>query len=67
MEEEDVVSLLFKLSVIEECSIQQGQVARLIVSELCCLPLAVDQAGAAIISGLCNIEEDTLSIAGPIG
>jgi hypothetical protein len=32
-------------------------VSKLIVKELCFLPLAVDQAGAAIANGLCNIND----------
>jgi hypothetical protein len=57
MDEEDAVSLLLKSSLIDECSVQQRQAAQAIVKELCCLPLAVDQAGSAIASGLCNIDD----------
>src|ERR1700735_2798554 len=57
MEEEDAISLLLKSSQIDECSAHLRQAARSIVKELCCLPLAVDQAGAAIASGLCNIDD----------
>ena len=32
-------------------------IARKIVTELCCLPLAVAQAGASIAAGLCNISD----------
>ena len=57
MEEEDAIVLLLKSSSMDECSMQLRQAARPIVQELCCLPLAIDQAGAAISSGLCNIDE----------
>ena len=57
MEEEDAISLLLKSSRIGDSSIPERQAARSIVKELCCLPLAVDQAGAAIASGLCNVDD----------
>jgi len=56
MEEEDAISLLLKSSR-EEYSTQSRETARPIVKELCCLPLALDQAGAAIASGLCRIDD----------
>jgi hypothetical protein len=57
MEEEDAIALLLKSSSIDECCMQLRQAARPIVQELCCLPLAIDQAGAAIASGLCRIDD----------
>jgi tetratricopeptide (TPR) repeat protein len=57
MEEEDAVSLLLKSSLLNEYSVPMRQAARSIVQELCCLPLAIDQAGAAIASGLCDIND----------
>src|ERR1700735_3589883 len=57
MEEEDAISLLLKSSQINGCSAHLRQAAMPIVKELCYLPLAVDQAGAAIASGLCNIHD----------
>jgi len=57
MEEEDAISLLLRSSHIEEGSTQASQAGRLIVKEFACLPLAVDQAGAAITSGLCNLDD----------
>jgi len=57
MEEEDAISLLLRSSQIEDGSTQARQAARLIVKELTCLPMAVDQAGAAIASGLCNLDD----------
>ena len=57
MEEEDAILLLLKSSSKDECSMELRQAARPIVQELCCLPLAIDQAGAAIASGLCSIDD----------
>src|SRR5882762_900208 len=57
MEEEDSISLLLKSSAISVCSAELKEAARPIVKELCCLPLALDQAGAAIASGLCSIDD----------
>jgi len=54
MDEDDAIALLLKSSL---CSMELRQAARAIVKELCCLPLAVDQAGAAIASGLCNMDD----------
>ncbi|KAF8150938.1 hypothetical protein B0H34DRAFT_666298 [Crassisporium funariophilum] len=59
MEEEDAISLLLKASCLYMYISDMGyrDSARNIVNELCCLPLAVDQAGAAIESGLCTIHD----------
>ena len=57
MEEDDAILLLLRSSRLDETSAQAKEAARLIVKELCCLPLAVDQAGAAIMSGLCSIDD----------
>ena len=57
MEEGDAISLLLRSSRLDETSMQARQAARLLVKELCCLPLAVDQAGAAIMSSLCSIDD----------
>src|SRR6202795_2103574 len=57
MEEGDAILLLLRSSGTDESSMQARQTARLIVKELCCLPLAVDQAGAAIQSGLCDLHD----------
>ena len=57
MEEEDAVTLLLKSSSMDESSMQLRWSARPIAQEFCCLPLAIDQAGAAISSGLCDIDE----------
>ena len=57
MEECDAVSLLLNSACLDGSSTELRQSARPIVQELCCFPLAIDQAGAAIQSGLCNIYE----------
>jgi len=57
MEEEDAISLLLKSSALDKWSTELREAAKLIVKELCCLPLALDQAGAAIASGLCSIDD----------
>jgi hypothetical protein len=57
MQEEDAISLLLKSSSMDEHSTELREAARPIVNELCCLPLALDQAGAAIASGLCRIDD----------
>jgi len=56
MEEEDAISLLLKAAFLDQFSNELRHAARSIVTELCFLPLAVDQAGAAIASGLCDIH-----------
>ena len=56
MKEEDAISLLLKASgYVDQADTYLWEMARKIVAELCCLPLAVVQAGASIEAGLCNI------------
>ncbi|KAF8161345.1 hypothetical protein B0H34DRAFT_673310 [Crassisporium funariophilum] len=57
MEEEDCISLLLTTSALGSGAPNLRETALEIVTELCCLPLAVDQAGASIASGLCSVEE----------
>ena len=59
MDKDDSVSLLLKSALLEDSSDDLSVLlpARAIVKELHCLPLAVDQAGAAVACGLCNIQE----------
>jgi hypothetical protein len=57
MEEEDAVSLLLNAAFLDSSSYGLRRASRTIVSELCCLPLAVDQAGASISAGLCSIHD----------
>ena len=56
MEEEDAISLLLRAAFLDQFFNELRQASRPIVSDLCFLPLAVDQAGAAIASGLCDIH-----------
>src|SRR6202034_1033604 len=57
MEEEDAISLLLRAAFVDDASDELRQASKLIVTELCFLPLAVDQAGAAIASGLCDMHD----------
>jgi Tetratricopeptide repeat len=55
MEEPDAIALLLNASFLD-ASAQHEQVARRIVTELGCIPLAVDHAGAYIQAGRCDIN-----------
>ena len=57
MDEEDAISLLLKSAYLDESLTDSRKAARPIVKELMFLPLAVDQAGASIASGLCHIDD----------
>jgi tetratricopeptide (TPR) repeat protein len=57
MEESDAVTLLLKASFLDASAHQHLQVAKRIVTELGCIPLAVDHAGAYIQAGRCSINE----------
>jgi hypothetical protein len=57
MEEEDAISLLLKAASLDGTSEELRQASKPIVKELCFLPLAVDQAGATIASGLCDLND----------
>src|SRR3984893_12731659 len=57
MEEEDAISLLLKAAFLDDTSEELRQASMPIVKELRYLPLAVDQAGAAIGCGLCNMGD----------
>ena len=56
MEKGDSISLFLRAAFLDELSDELRQASQPIVTELCFLPLAVDQAGAAIASGLCDIH-----------
>src|SRR3984885_7061216 len=56
MGEEDAISLLLKTAFLDDTSEELRQASMPIVKELCFLPLAVDQAGAAIACGLCDMD-----------
>jgi tetratricopeptide (TPR) repeat protein len=57
MEEEDAILLLLKAAHLYDTSEEFRQTSMPIVKELCFLPLAVDQAGATIASGLCGMDD----------
>ena len=56
MSQNEAVLLLLKASHLTGTSENVYDLVQSIVKELCCLPLAVDQAGAAIEAGLCSID-----------
>lgn len=57
MEEEEALSLLLSATRISDPSNETKLQATEIIRELCCVPLAVDQAGCAIASGFYGIHE----------
>ena len=58
MQENDAISLLLKASgCIDQTDMDLWAMAKNIITELCCLPLAVAQAGAAIEAGLCDMND----------
>src|SRR5277367_2299996 len=57
MEEEDAISLFLKAASLDDTSEKLRKASMPIVKELCFLPLAVDQAGAAIGCGLCDMDD----------
>jgi hypothetical protein len=57
MEEEDAISLLLNAAFLDSTSGDLRRASRPIASELCCLPLAVERAGASILAGLCNVSD----------
>src|ERR1700731_2629518 len=57
LEEQEGVSLLLSAACCDVTTAELRDAALPIVKTLCCLPLAVDQAGASIASGLCGLDE----------
>ena len=57
MEENDAIELLLKASCLDPSSMEFQAEASEIVKKLFCLPLAIDQAGAYIASGVTTIGE----------
>ncbi|KAI9775397.1 MAG: hypothetical protein M1839_001252 [Geoglossum umbratile] len=57
MEENDAISLLLKAAYLDESLDELRLEAKLVVAELGFLALAIDQAGAAIGSGICGLGE----------
>ena len=56
MEEADAVTLLLKASCLDS-SPEHLEVSKKIVTELGCIPLAIDHAGAYIDAGRCEIDQ----------
>ena len=56
MEEEDAITLLLKASSLDQLP-EHLKVAREIVTELGCIPLAIDHAGAYIEAAKCDIDQ----------
>ena len=56
MEEADAITLLLKASCLDPLP-QHLEVSKKIVTELCCIPLAIDHAGAYIEAGKCDFDE----------
>ena len=56
MEEADAITLLLKASYLDATA-KHKEVAKNIVTELGCIPLAVNQAGAYIEAGRCSIDK----------
>ena len=57
MEDSEAILLLLKASCLNSSSMDLKAEASKIVKELCCLPLAIDQAGAFIASGATSIGD----------
>ena len=56
MEEDDAISLLLKASCLDPLP-EYLAVSKKIVTELCCIPLAINHAGAYIEAEKCNIDQ----------
>ena len=56
MEEADAITLLLKASCLDSLP-EHLEVSKKIVNELGCIPLAIDQAGAYIEAGKCDIDQ----------
>ena len=57
MQQDDAIELLLKASYLGPSSMEFQAKASEIVKELCCLPLAIDQAGSYIASGATSIGD----------
>lgn len=57
MDEADAISLLLQSAMLDSSAPALAQPARAIATTLHCLPLAIDQAGAAIACNLCTIHD----------
>jgi hypothetical protein len=56
MEETDAIALLLKASRLGQLP-EHLEVSKKIVTELCCIPLAINHAGAYIEAGKCDIDQ----------
>ena len=56
MEEADAITLLLKASCLDPLH-EHLELSKKIVTELCCIPLAIDHAGAYIKAGKCDIGQ----------
>ena len=56
MEEADAIALLLKASCLDPLP-EHLEISKEIVNELGCIPLAIDQAGAYIEAGKCDIDQ----------
>ena len=56
MKEADAVALLLKASCLDGLP-EHLEVSKKIVNELCCIPLAINHAGAYIEAGKCDIDQ----------
>ena len=56
MEQADAITLLLKASCLDPLP-EHLELSKEIVTELCCIPLAIDQAGAYIEAGKCDIDQ----------
>ena len=57
MEEADAITLLLKASCLDDPLPEHLEVSKKIVTELYCIPLAIDHAGAYIEAGRCDIDQ----------
>ena len=57
MEEEEALSLLFKSAQLNNTSVDVQMLNKQLVSKLGGIPLAIDQAGAYMISCRCSLED----------
>ena len=62
MEEADAITLLLKASQLDP--FKHLEVSKKIVTELCCIPLAINHAGAYIKAGRCDIDEYLRQLSG---
>jgi tetratricopeptide (TPR) repeat protein len=57
LDQDAAIALFFKSARLSRPTPSEKAHSEAIVQELCCLPLAVDQAATAIASGLCRVDE----------